>query len=252
MEPIFYLISGYGTSTTCWERWVANLKELATIVTVEIPSANDKSKIGKIRLDDYVNKIVESVSSEPGGKRDRRIVVAHSSGGIALLKAIEKVPSLFEGVDVILLSSVSPKGVKLVFNFRVFLGFFTSMLKAFPVWGRPVRLDPVWMKWLLTDGETFSEAERNRVTSYFQPYVSGSMGVEMLLNLDSLKVNIDKVTKTIGRIIVINARDDKFGDTKKLAQRFNSLYVETAGSHFSYFAGTQVDKIIGFIKKIHL
>lgn len=166
-----------------------------TIVLMETPGADDSSRIGGIRLDDYTNAIIDGVSNGPERKNRMQIAIAHSAGGIALLKAIEKAPSLFDGVDVILLSSVSPKGIKPVFNVRVFLGFFKSMLKAFPIWGKAGRLDPFCMKWLLTDNRTFSEAERNQANSYLQPYVSGSMGIELLLNFNSLRVDLDKVKK---------------------------------------------------------
>lgn len=217
-----------------------------TIVPMETPGADDRSRIGGIRLDDYMNAIIDGVSSGPEGKNRKKIAIAHSVGGIALLKAIEKAPSLFGGVDVILLSSVSPKGIMPVFNVRVFLGFFSSMLKAFPVWGKAGRLDPFFMKWLLTDKRTFSEAERNQVNNYLQPYVSGSMGIELLLEFDSLKVDLDKVKKTIGSIVIINTTNDKFGDTRKMARELDCLYVELDGAHFSYFAGTQVDRVLSF------
>ena len=161
MKPILFLISGFGTSITCWERWDIFFKQYSNILSIEIPFAHNKLKIGKIRLADYADKIIEEFSRVEPNKNQTKVAVAHSTGGIALLKAIQKNPSLFKNTHIVLLSSVAPKGLKLAFNIRVFIGFFSSVLKSLPVWNKPCKLDFYPMRWLLTDKHTFSKTDRN-------------------------------------------------------------------------------------------
>lgn len=247
MKPFLFLISGFGTSITCWERWENFFRKYSNIVLIDTPYAGDKSRIGRVRLIDYANNITKHFSCVGLSKNHQKVVVAHSTGGIALLKAIQDHPALFENTHIVLLSSVSPKGIKPVFNLRVLLGFLISTIKSFPVWNRPGRLDFFSMKWLLTDNHTFSKKDQNHIKKYFQPYISGTMGIELLFNFSSLRIDLKIIKKTVKSIVVVNARDDKFGDSLKLAKALNCPYFQIEGSHFSYFVGTQVKIMIDLI-----
>jgi len=244
---MLFLISGFGTSITCWERWDAFFRQYSNITLIDTPFAQDRSRIGRVRLSDYADKIIDDLAKVCLNKNQKKVAVAHSTGGIALLKAIQKNPELFKNIHIVLLSSVAPKGIKPVFNLQVFWGFLISILKSFPVWNKPCKLDFISMKWLLTDKNTFSETERSYIKKFFQPYISGSMGVELILSFNSLKVDLDIVKNAAKSIVVVNASNDKFGDTLKLAKALNCLYFQIEGSHFSYFVGTQVNIIIDLI-----
>lgn len=247
MKSSLFLISGFGTSVTCWERWDAFFRPYSNVLPIDTPLAYDNSRIGRIRLNDYADKIIDVFSKASSFENQKIVAVAHSTGGIALLKAIQKNPTLFRGIHIVLLSSVAPKGIKPVFNLRVLIGFLISVLKSFPVWNKPAKLDFFSMKWLLTDKYTFSETDRNYIQKFFQPYVSGSMGVELLFNFNSLKIDLDIIKNTVKSIIVVNTRNDKFGDTIKIAKALNCRYVQMEGSHFSYFIGTQAKIAIDFV-----
>ncbi len=251
MKPFLFLISGFGTSVTCWERWGTFFKKCSNIRLIETPLPQDRLKIGKIRLADYTDKIIEEFSTVVSNKNQKIVAVAHSAGGIALLKAIQKNPPLFKDTHLVLLSSVAPKGLKPVINIRVLIGFLSSILKSLPGWNKPCELDFYPMRWLLTDKQTFSKTDRNHIKKYLQTHISGSLGIELLLNFDSLKVDIDKIKNTLASILVVNTKNDKFGDTKQIADAFNCRYMQMEGSHYSYFAGSQVETIMQAIHKLY-
>ncbi|HZH36952.1 MAG TPA: alpha/beta fold hydrolase [Flavisolibacter sp.] len=112
-SPTFILVHGGWHGAWCWNKVLPLLKEKGVnAIAIDLPGhGEDKTPVASVTLDDYVSRIVEAANSIEG----RVILLGHSSGGIPIAQAAERL-ALDKVTSLVFLDAFMPQDGETVFS----------------------------------------------------------------------------------------------------------------------------------------
>jgi hypothetical protein len=95
-KDTFVLIHGSWNGAWCWFETEKALKEKGFgVIAVDLPGhGNDKTPVGLITLNSYVQAVLKVIDDQPG----QVILVGHSAGGVTISQAAEYRPNKIKGL----------------------------------------------------------------------------------------------------------------------------------------------------------